>query len=79
MTDSEQTQHRTGSARCDCGCMGAGPMFAKVLHMFDRPPGADQHFRQARIEFLKGVRSFLDHRIDTLSHGAPKGTRINVE
>jgi hypothetical protein len=79
MTDSENAQKHTGSAHCDCGCMGAGPLFSRVLHMFDPPAAADQHFKQARIEFLKGLRSLLDHRIESLSHGPVKGTRITVE
>lgn len=79
MTDSEQTGHRAGSTRCDCGCMGAGPLFSRMLHMFEPPAGAESHFRQARIEFLKGVRSLLDHRIDHLSQTGGKGTRITVE
>ena len=37
------------------------------------------HFRNSRIEFLKGVRSLLDDRIATLSRDEPKGTRVNVE
>jgi len=38
------------------------------------------HFRQSRIEFLKGIRSLIDDRINHLSkHDEPKGTHVTVE
>ena len=38
------------------------------------------HFRNSRIEFLKGLRSLLDDRIAHLSHTEEhKGTRVTVE
>ena len=37
------------------------------------------HFRAARVEVLKGVRSLIDHRIDTLSKRPRRGTAIEVE
>ena len=38
------------------------------------------HFRNSRIEFLKGVRSLIDQRIEHLSrHEAQHGTRVTVE
>ncbi len=40
---------------------------------------ACDHFRQARIEVLKGIRELLDHRIEQLSRGPQKGTRVTVE
>lgn len=50
--------------------------FTKV---FGLPPNAGEHFRQARIEILKGIRSLLDHRIETLAQKGQKGTHISVE
>ena len=44
--------------------------------------GADDargHFRAARVEVLKGVRSLIDHRIDTLSKRPRRGTAIEVD
>jgi hypothetical protein len=39
-----------------------------------------EHFRTSRLEFLKGLRSFIDERIDHLSHeGETKGTKVTVE
>lgn len=37
------------------------------------------HFRNSRIEFLKGIRSLIDDRIDRLSRGEQKGTHVVVE
>jgi hypothetical protein len=37
------------------------------------------HFRNSRIEFLKGIRSLIDDRIACLSREESKGTRVVVE
>ena len=37
------------------------------------------HFRNSRVEFLKGLRSLLDERISHLSRDESKGTHVNVE
>lgn len=38
------------------------------------------HFRNSRVEFLKGIRSLLDDRIAHLSkEGEVKGTHVTVE
>jgi len=37
------------------------------------------HFRNSRVEFLKGVRSLIDDRIERLSHHEQKGQRVTVE
>jgi hypothetical protein len=39
-----------------------------------------EHFRNSRIEFLKGIRSIIDQRIEHLSrHEARQGTHVTVE
>jgi len=38
-----------------------------------------QHFRNSRIEFLKGVRTLLDEKIGRLSQEGVKGTHVAVE
>ena len=45
------------------------------------PEAACQHFREARIEMLRGFREIIDHRIEKLSRkpGPEGGTKINVE
>jgi hypothetical protein len=37
------------------------------------------HFRNSRVEFLKGLRSLLDERIAHLGRQESKGTHVNVE
>ena len=37
------------------------------------------HFRNSRVEFLKGVRSVIDDRIERLSRHEQKGQRVTVE
>ena len=37
------------------------------------------HFRNSRIEFLKGIRSLIDDRISHLSKQETKGTKVAVE
>jgi hypothetical protein len=61
-----------------CACGGKGPMLSQMLDMM-MPSEAGDHFRNARLEFLKGVRELLDHRIQALSQSAAKGTKLNVD
>jgi hypothetical protein len=59
-------------------CEVAGPQLSAL---FDRcwPEPTQEHFRNARIEVLKGIRSMLDARIEHLSQHKPKGTKVTVE
>jgi hypothetical protein len=67
----EQTKH-------DPGCLLCGVALPLLERCFSEPTRG--HFRNSRIEFLKGVRSLIDDRIAHLSHDAePKGTRVTVE
>ena len=53
-----------------------------ALPLMERCLGGEtlHHFRNARIELLKGVRSLIDERIAQLSkHAETKGTRVTVE
>jgi len=43
------------------------------------PESARLHFRESRVEFLRGVRALIDHRIDRLSRKNQTGTRVTVE
>jgi len=38
-----------------------------------------EHFRNARIEVLKGLRQIIDNRIQHLSRTEQQGQKINVE
>jgi hypothetical protein len=68
------TQHAHGCFFCD---VAAPQIQAFVDHVW--PQNTREHFRNARIEVLKGVRSMLDARIERLSKQAPKGTTVPVE
>lgn len=43
------------------------------------PQTTREHFRNSRVEFLKGIRSIIDARIEHLSREHAKGTRVVVE
>ena len=43
------------------------------------PENTRSHFRNSRVEFLKGIRSVIDARIDHLSRPHSKGTHVTVE
>ena len=44
-----------------------------------RPQHTREHFHNARIEVLKGMRSLLDARIEHLSKHDRKGSKVTVE
>ncbi len=58
-----------------------GCIFCTVLPMLERrwSEASRGHFKNARIEFLKGVRSLIDDRIAHLSAEERKGERVTVE
>jgi hypothetical protein len=62
-----------------CACMGAGPTLTEILRKLGPDESVRQHFQNARIEFLKGIRALVDQRIQDLSRSAPKGAKIVVE
>jgi hypothetical protein len=67
-------QHPHGCFFCDV----AGPQIEAFLgHAW--PEDTREHFRNARLEMLKGIRSMLDARIEHLSKNNPKGAKIAVE
>jgi hypothetical protein len=56
-------------------CSTAMPVLEKIWTEATR-----DHFRTSRVEFLKGLRSLIDERIDHLSrHEEQKGTKVTVE
>jgi ABC-type Na+ transport system ATPase subunit NatA len=40
---------------------------------------AQQHFRNSRVEMLKGLRAIIDGRIERLSRSGQQGASIKVE
>jgi hypothetical protein len=48
-----------------------------VMQALDVPEGVSQHFRNASVEVLKGLRVLPDHRIEKLTRTEePHGTRV---
>ncbi len=58
-----------------------GCFFCAVLPMLERrwSEASRGHFRNARVEFLKGIRSLIDERIERLAREERKGTHVTVE
>jgi len=81
MTSGEQTMG--GSARVypniDAFCDALRDGLRQAADAVTPPESAMEHFRQSRIEFLKGVRELLDHRIDRMSHAKSTGASVVVE
>lgn len=65
--------------KCNCGCMGVGPMVTEIAKKLGPSENVSQHFRAARLEILKGLRAMLDEQIEGLQETPKQGTRITVE
>ena len=50
-----------------------------LLRSLEPSPKVTEHFRNARIEALKGLRAVIDNRIEHLSRPAEQGRKIVVE
>jgi len=46
---------------------------------FKVPEEVQEHFKNSRIEFLKGIRAIIDSRIEKLSSATQRGAKIAVE
>jgi len=55
-------------------CLNVRPFFRKAWSEATR-----DHFRNARVEVLKGFRSLIDDRINDLARHEVKGTHVAVE
>ena len=55
-------------------CETAIPLLKSIF-----PEAAADHFRASRVEFLKGLRTLIDERIERLSKQETKGTKVVVE
>ena len=59
------------------GCFVCSTVIPMLEHVWSET--TRDHFRNSRVEFLKGLRSLLDERIAHLSKEEPKGTHVPVE
>lgn len=64
-----------------CACGGTGPAVTRFLETLAPAGNAGDHFRKARVEFLKGLRDLVDQRIQSMEHRMqePKGSKISVD
>ncbi len=79
MSETEAQAGADRSEKVQCFCMGTGPELFALFKKFG-PDAARRHFRNARIEVLKGMRELINHRIEQLSkEEEKKGTKVAVE
>lgn len=70
---------KMGQSGGGCFCSGAGPQASAMFRSLWSQSTRD-HFRNSRVEFLKGLRSLIDERIERLGrHSQQKGSTIPVE
>jgi hypothetical protein len=80
MSDEQRAAPEQGAAPERHKYCDAGEVISHLARAFGASEEAQQHFRQSRIELLKGIRKILDDRIEHISRAAPrKGTRIVVD
>jgi len=76
--ESQGTHQHAGPAG-DCIFCRLGPAVNEFLNRIGPPESARQHFRQARVEMLRGMRAILDERIESLTREEQRGTKVVVE
>ena len=59
------------------GCFFCSTAIPMLEHLVS--PATRDHFRNSRVEFLKGLRGLLDERIAHFAREESKGTHVNVE
>jgi hypothetical protein len=74
MEEKETHAHAPGCFFCS---VAVPQIEAFIDHLW--PENTREHFRNARVEMLKGMRSMLDARIERLSKHGQKGTKVTVE
>jgi hypothetical protein len=77
MDEQQSAPHQHAHSGCFI-CEVAAPQIEAFLdHVW--PKDTREHFRNARVEVLKGMRSMLDARIEHLSKQHQKGAKVTVE
>ena len=74
MDEKQTTAQPHGCVFCD---VIAPQLDAMMDHFW--PEGTREHFRNARVEVLKGMRSIIDARIERLAQHEKKGHKVTVE
>jgi hypothetical protein len=65
--------------RSHCICCETSYAMRRLFRSIRPSEQVSGHFRQSRIEFLKGIRSLVDERIEHLGRTPHKGARVVVE
>ena len=78
MSEADRT-NREAHATIDSACDGMRKGLHELIDFLTPPASAVHHFREARLEFLRGIRDVIDHRIDRVSRSQSKGTRVSVD
>lgn len=68
---------RSAEPQVNCICMGLGPKVTSMVQC--KSEAAWDHLRNARVEFLKAIRTLIDERIENLTRTEKKGTTVPVE
>ncbi len=70
-----EQNNTTAGAHAGCFvCETALPFLRNIV-----PEDTRRHLRNARIEFLKGVRTLIDHKIGHLAGQEARGTHVPVD
>jgi len=81
MDEQQHAAHAHAHSHAHGGCIFctviAPQVEAMLGHMW--PENTREHFRNARVEVLKGMRSMLDARIEHLAKQESKGHKVTVE
>ncbi len=77
ITADDHSTHQHAHAGCFFCEVAAPQIEAFFKHLW--PADSREHFHNARVEVLKGMRSILDARIDRMSKQSAKGTKVTVE
>ena len=74
----DEKQH---TAHTHAGCIFCTVIGPQMEAMMDHiwPENTREHFHNARVEVLKGMRGILDARIQHLSKKESKGHKVTVE
>lgn len=75
----EQTFGKSTAAPIDAFCDAIRDTLHQIADFVTPPRSARDHFRESRIEVLKGIRDIVDHRIDRLSRRSSQGARVSVD
>ena len=78
-TESAYSAKSTFQSDANSLCDSIRQAFGHAANAFLPPEEARRHFRQARVEVLKGIRELIDRRISHLNRDDTKGTRVVVE